>query len=214
MIQLRRGSTKSWRATKTKLADGQPGYDKNKHKIKVGDGKTLWEKLPYASGLSAEEVLDSEKNAKSRSKADAEDKTLITYGTEPPDEKTIGQVYLQQSTTDYIAEAGIKNGWTYQIYNSGITRCCSNFKVKLDVTDSIEGTGLYCSNGNFKQNYPMSFKSQPTEVVSVQSSSGLAWLANKGINTTTSSGTYTIVSPASSNNTEYTISIRVEGLKK
>lgn len=214
MIQFRRGHTQSWRDTKTKLEPGQPGYDKDKHKIKIGDGEKLWSELPYASGLSAEEILSSESDAKNRVKADSEDITLITYGTELPDKNTIGQLYLQQSNTDSIVEAGIKDGWLYQIYNSGIIKCCGNFKVTFDLTDNIEGTGLYCDNSNFKVNYPKTFKNPPTELASVQSSNGMAWIANKGINTTTSSGTYTIISPASVNNAEYTISIQVEGLKK
>ena len=57
MIQIKRGKTKNWRKLKKVLAVGQPGYDKNKHKLKVGDGETLWKELPYASGLFAEEIL-------------------------------------------------------------------------------------------------------------------------------------------------------------
>ena len=214
MIQFRRGTTKSWLATKTKLAAGQPGYDKDKHKIKIGDGSTSWSELPYASGLTAEEILCSEKDAKGRQDpTDKHTTTLITYGTEAPDKNTIGQLYLQQSNTDHIVESGISNGWMYQIYSSGIMKCCGNFKIKLDINDSIEDTGLFCDSSNFKKDYPKVFKSPPAEVVSVQSSTGIAWVANKGINTTTSSGMYTIISPVSTNNTEYIISIQVEGVK-
>ena len=42
MIQLKRGKTDSWRKNRTKLSAGQPGYDKEKHKIKVGDGEHTW----------------------------------------------------------------------------------------------------------------------------------------------------------------------------
>ena len=92
MIQIRRGSTKSWQSTKTKLAAGQPGYDKEKHKIKVGDGEKSWSDLPYASGLFKEEIIDSEANAKAKKSKDAENSTLITYGTAAPSEDTIGQI--------------------------------------------------------------------------------------------------------------------------
>ena len=214
MIQFRRGSTESWRSTKVILAAGQPGYDKDKHKIKIGDGESSWSELPYAGGMSAEEILDSEENAKHRVKANAEDKTIITYGVEEPDKNTIGQLYLRQSDTDHIIEAGISEGWIYQIYNSGIMKCSGSFRVKLDVVDSIEGTGLYCDSNNFKVDYPKTFKNPPTETVSVQSSNGLAWLASKKANTKASSGTYTVVSTASANNIEYTISIQVEGIKQ
>ena len=214
MIQFRRGTTKSWRATTSKLAAGQPGYDKDKHKIKVGDGTTPWSELPYVGGLTAQEILDAEASAKERNKRDSEDKTLITYGTELPTKDTIGQLYLYQSNSDVIVEAGVIDGWMYQIYNSGIIKCCGNFKVKLDLIDSIEGTGLYCDSSNFKKDYPKIFKEPPLELASVQCSNGIAWIANKGVNTATSSGIYTVVSPTSANNTEYVISIQVEGMKQ
>jgi hypothetical protein len=35
MIQFKRGKTSSWYSQKTPLAEGQPGYDKDKHKIKI-----------------------------------------------------------------------------------------------------------------------------------------------------------------------------------
>ena len=214
MIQFRRGTTKSWKNTKIKLASGQPGYDKDKHKIKIGDGETSWDKLPYVGGLSAQEIIDSEVNAKARNKQDKEDKTLITYGTDLPNEQTIGTLYLHQSTSDYIIESGIADGWAYQIYGSGIMKCYGTFKVTLDIIDSIEGTGLYCDSSNFKKNYPKTFKNPPSETASVQNSNGFAWLANKGINTVTSSGTYSIVSLTSANNIECTISIQAIGIKQ
>ena len=214
MIQFRRGTTKSWKATKIKLAAGQPGFDKDKHKIKIGDGKSDWADLPYASGLLAEEILASESDAKAKYELDASDKTLITYGTEPPNANTVGQLYLQQSTADYIVEAGITDGWLYQIYGSGIVKCYGVFTAKLDIVDSIEGTGLYCDSSNFKVDYPKTFKNPPSETVSVQSANGIAWLASKSANTETTSGSYTVISPATASNIEYTISIQVVGLKR
>lgn len=214
MIQFRRGSTKSWHKTKIKLASGQPGYDKDKHKIKVGDGETSWADLPYASGLSAAEILASEESAKARANKDSEDKTLITYGTDAPNANTIGQLYLQQSTADHIIEAGVANGWVYQIYASGIMKCFGNFKVSLDIIDSIEGTGLYCDSSNFKKDYPKTFKTPPSEFVSIQNHNGIAWVANKNSNTVSSSGVYSVISTASSNDVEYTISIQAVGIKQ
>ena len=214
MIQFKRGLTKTWKASKVVLADGQPGYDKNKHKIKIGDGKSTWDNLPYASGLSAEDIISSEQDAKIRAQADPSDKVVITYGTSAPDKTTVGQLYLQQSKADHIVEAGILDGWVYQIHSSGIMNCYGAFKATLDVIDNIEGTGLYCDSSNFKKNYPKAFKNPPIETVSVQSAQGLAWLANKSTNTVNSSGVYTVVSPATANNVEYTISIQAVGIKK
>lgn len=217
MIQFRRGTTKSWRSTKIKLASGQPGYDKDKHKIKIGDGSSDWEKLPYASGLSAEEILDSEKNAKRRVEADAEDKVIITYGTDTPDKNTIGQLYLQQydaePEADYVVKSGIDGVWTYQKWKSGIAKCWCTAKLNTSIQNAFDGLELFHDNKMQSIEYPFTFKEIPSEVATVQSSGWIVWLANKSNNTKTGSGVYAVVSPEKqSTNANYTISIQVEGM--
>lgn len=56
MIQFKRGKTASWATQTEPLADGQPGYDKDTHELKIGDGTTSFANLPaigsgYAAGL-------------------------------------------------------------------------------------------------------------------------------------------------------------------
>ena len=58
MIQFRRGTTKSWKETKIKLAAGQPGYDKEKHQLKIGDGEHYWADLPSIGG-GADSVVET-----------------------------------------------------------------------------------------------------------------------------------------------------------
>lgn len=220
MIQFRRGSTKSWRNTKTKLAAGQPGYDKDKHKIKIGDGESLWSKLPYVGGLSAQEILDSEANAKIKSKLDSEDKAIITYGTEAPDKNTVGQLYLQQydakPETDYIVSSSVNDIWTCQVWKSGIVKCWGKLTVETDVQTAFEGTELFHDNNKIKSvAYPVTFKDVPCETATIQTSGSIAWLANKAKNTNKASGVYMIISPDKQvNKAVYSISIQVEGFLK
>lgn len=216
MIQFRRGSTKSWRACKSKLAAGQPGYDIEKHKLKIGDGKTLWDKLPYVSGLTAKEVLDSEKNAKSRVKTDAEDKTIITYGTEVPDENTVGQIYLQQydaePEADYVVSSGINGIWAYQKWKSGIAKCYGTVSLDTSIQSAFDAGSLFHDNKMKTVKYPFTFKEIPSETVTLQSPSWIAWLASKTKNTKSSSGVYVLISPdKQTTNANYSISIQVEG---
>ena len=219
MIQFRRGTTKSWRSTKIKLASGQPGYDKNKHKIKIGDGEKLWSELPYASGLRAEEILSSEKAAKDRFKADSEDKTIITYGTEAPDKNTVGQLYLQQYDSDpevdYIISSGIDGIWTYQKWKSGIAKCWGTVSLTTDIKNAFEGIELFHDNKMKSVKYPLTFKNVPCETSTLQSPGGVAWLASKTKNTESSSGVYVIISPDKQlTNAVYNISLQVEGFWK
>jgi hypothetical protein len=220
MIQFRRGSTKSWRSAKVKLAAGQPGYDKDKHKIKIGDGVKQWQELPYATGLFAEEILDSEDNAKTKKAKDEEDLTLITYGEEPPTygaetltENTVGLVYLQQidePEVDYVIASGTSGIWTYQKWKSGIAKCWGNYSFTTTVQGQLELFYQSATAGSIK--YPFTFIYVPTETATIQSSGGQVLLANSGANTKATSGAYTIISLAGEiTDADYRISMQVEG---
>jgi len=221
MIKFRRGSTTSWRGTKTKLEPGQPGYDKTKHKIKVGDGETSWSDLPYSSGLFTEEILDSEANAKNRfnkTKNESiyeQDKTIITYGKDAPGDDTIGQIYLQQTDepeVDYVVESGINGIWSYQKWKSGIAKCWCTYSLTANVQEPFESGALFYGSGGGRISYPFTFTNTPTEIATLQSSGGLAWLANSSANTKNASGSYAIISPnAELATTAYNISLQVEG---
>ena len=132
MIQIRRGSTSSWASNKKPLADGQPGYDKDRKKLKIGNGKDVWNDLPDVSGMARGDIIASESEAKKKKSSalglllkalGINDDPVITYGVEAPNKDTVGEVYLQHydtlPETDYIVEAGIHSGWTYQKWKSG-----------------------------------------------------------------------------------------------
>lgn len=228
MIQLRRGKTASWRAAKKPLAAGQPGYDKDKHKLKIGDGERSWAELPYASGLAAEDILLSEDDAKIRHIFDPEDDTLITYGTEAPDEDTVGQVYLQYydaaPEVDYVVESGINGIWSYQKWRSGKAQCSGVLQINTDIQEAIEDANLYSDNKAIKSiNYPFKFVENSdkakfiSETATIQNpnGSGLVWLACREKNTTTKAGAYTILSiNKQTSATKYHISLHVEGFWK
>lgn len=48
-IKLRRGTAAAWTAADTILALGEPGYEADTGKLKIGDGDTAWTSLPYSS---------------------------------------------------------------------------------------------------------------------------------------------------------------------
>lgn len=50
-IQYRRGTAAQWTATNPLLAAGEPGYETDTGKFKVGDGSTNWNSLEYSSGI-------------------------------------------------------------------------------------------------------------------------------------------------------------------
>jgi hypothetical protein len=57
-ILFRRGTSTEWTDANPTLGTGEPGIETNTGKIKVGDGSTLWNALPYAAGLESLRLQD------------------------------------------------------------------------------------------------------------------------------------------------------------
>ena len=47
---LRRGTSEAWSRVNPTLADGEPGFEKDTNKLKIGDGSKAWNDLPYFGG--------------------------------------------------------------------------------------------------------------------------------------------------------------------
>ena len=218
MIQFKRGTTESWKKLQIPLAAGQPGYDKDKHKLKIGDGEQLWEKLPYA-GLSEEEVLDSEQNARSRLASDPGSMAIITYGTEDPDKSTVGKMYLQcfesEPEVDYVVSYGIDGIWIYRKWHSGLAECWGTLELSTAIQNVFENNVLYYNNTYMDEiAYPFTFKKVPHENAALQSAGNIVWLAGKTKNTKSKTGEYTIVSPYRCDSAKYGITLHVYGYWK
>ena len=48
-FQLKRGTSSKWKELNLILADGEPGFERDTNRLKIGDGKTPWNELPYLS---------------------------------------------------------------------------------------------------------------------------------------------------------------------
>lgn len=46
-LQLKRGSASRWKELNLVLAAGEPGFVTDENKLKIGDGVTPWNDLPY-----------------------------------------------------------------------------------------------------------------------------------------------------------------------
>lgn len=46
-IQIRRGNSNDWTSANPTLAQGEPGFENDTKKMKLGDGSTAWNSLPY-----------------------------------------------------------------------------------------------------------------------------------------------------------------------
>jgi hypothetical protein len=48
-LQLKRGTAERWTEVNPILANGEPGFVYDSNKLKIGDGVTPWNDLPYVS---------------------------------------------------------------------------------------------------------------------------------------------------------------------
>lgn len=47
IIQLKRGKSTTWKNKNLLLLAGEPGFEVDTYRLKIGDGKTAWNDLPY-----------------------------------------------------------------------------------------------------------------------------------------------------------------------
>jgi hypothetical protein len=53
-IRIRRGVAYRWTEINPILADGEPGFETDTRKLKIGDGHTPWKDLPYSPATELE----------------------------------------------------------------------------------------------------------------------------------------------------------------
>lgn len=59
LIRFRRDTTDNWKTNKQYVpASGEPCFDIDLNKIKIGDGKTTYENLPYINNISDDEIKE------------------------------------------------------------------------------------------------------------------------------------------------------------
>ena len=58
-IQIRRDTAANWSSANPTLAQGEPGYEIDTRKLKVGDGSSDWNTLEYYSITSIQDYLDT-----------------------------------------------------------------------------------------------------------------------------------------------------------
>lgn len=59
VLQLKRGTSARWATVNPILAKGEPGFVYDTNKIKIGDGKTPWNLLPYIEGSTGIETVQT-----------------------------------------------------------------------------------------------------------------------------------------------------------
>lgn len=106
-ITLRKGTASRWSTVNPILANGEPGFVYDNNKIKIGDGVTPWNSLPYIDGATGIEAFNTYDE-------------LPTIGNP----STIYRVIDEKTLYQYNSETG-----NYEMLNSGGGESISNIKI-------------------------------------------------------------------------------------
>ena len=113
---------------------------------------------------------------------------------------------------DHVVNYGSDGIWTYRKWFSGLAECWGTQSLTASIQDNIEDTKLYIDNKTMKNiEYPFTFIETPQESAALQSPAGIVWLAGRQQNSTTKSGTYSLLSCNKQNNATYKIALNVRG---
>lgn len=104
--QLRRGTSATWRENNPLLLAGEPGYELDTHKVKIGDGTSYWKDLPYIGehnivSYATHTEFPSVGNVNYLYKANDED-MLYCWDDKEADYVIIGPADVDSDVIDYI----------------------------------------------------------------------------------------------------------------
>lgn len=85
-FKLRRGQSTEWSNVNPLLADGEPGFELDTFKLKIGNGSDKWNDLPYVASPNGEVVVD--------------ESVIFTVSSELPENGTENKLYIVTDTKE------------------------------------------------------------------------------------------------------------------
>lgn len=145
-IQLRRDSASNWASANPVLALGEPGYDTTNEKLKIGDGVTAWNSLPYAASTDWNDLTNTPTTLGGYSITDAATSAqgaLADSAIQPDDSPQLTNLtltgYLAGPSTFIIDPAILGN-------DTGTLRVRGSLQVDGNTVD-IAALGITLANG-------------------------------------------------------------------
>lgn len=145
-IQLRRDSASNWESANPVLALGEPGYDTTNEKLKIGDGVTAWNSLPYAASTDWNDLTNTPTTLGGYSITDAATSAqgaLADSAIQPDDSPQLTNLtltgYLAGPSTFIIDPAILGN-------DTGTLRVRGSLQVDGNTVD-IAALGITLANG-------------------------------------------------------------------
>jgi hypothetical protein len=185
-FQLRRDTAANWTSDNPTLAQGEPGFEKDTGKLKIGDGVTAWTGLSYVggsfslavgdpvSGATDSSVLVTDSNGEV---ASGPATSAVVSGVSLP--TAAGQIPLSRGTSDNTTTWGSAGGSI-----PGVPPAAGDNPFAQGSTDGV-GTIAATSAGAFAQGY---VNGAGSEITAAGSPGGFAQGSARDGGTVTSGG--------------------------
>lgn len=150
-FKLRRGQSADWTSVNPLLADGEPGFELDTGKLKIGNGSTNWNDLAYIAGpdyadtdLTNYYTKDEINNLISELNSAIDNEISKTYATKQELEEAINSIDVD--LTGYATEEWVNSqGFLKEIPSNYITESILEETLATYVTEEVLANKEYIS---------------------------------------------------------------------
>ena len=142
-IQLRRGTAASWTSANPTLSAGEPGVETDTGLIKIGNGTTAWNSLPYQSPLAPVQFNAQTANYTAVASDTAKVITMSVAGANTFSIPTNASVPFAIGTQITVIQIGAGQT-TIQAVSSGTTTIVSNGATAAQPRTRVQYSSATC----------------------------------------------------------------------
>lgn len=113
-MQLRRGTAARWTEVNPVLDAGQPGFESDTHRLKIGDGSTDWNALPYIGGGCGNVVEGSSASAGQTSLGLSFG--TFAFGADEPGVPVVHAMRMEEVGASWLSTNPPAGPWTATLY--------------------------------------------------------------------------------------------------
>jgi len=177
-IKLRRATSTEWNSINPVLRSGEPGYETDTKKLKIGDGSTVWTNLEYLGGDGGT-IIDFEAIQDNLSSFFIAGSGISFNYDDENNSLTITNTSIGGNPFDQVAISGVTNGQFLQ-YNSGsqlwVPSSSGNFTSLL-----INGSGISVTGHTHTTSDITNFNSSVSGLIPPAYDAAVPWSLNHTI---------------------------------
>jgi hypothetical protein len=148
-IRLRRDSDGAWQSRNPILALGEPGWSTTSNRMKLGNGTSRWNSLPYLYGNDSDHKRSNDSDIRTLRRTDSDLRTLI-YANRLEEGKKWKTIYIDPNGFDSDSDWGRRSTKPYKTFGQAAKVIAQGTVVQIN--NGIYAETLLATNANFHRN--------------------------------------------------------------